>query len=433
MLYAIIGKPGEGKTQYAVSKHFEFDALNRKNFKKNLDILSSNKNILVTSNMFDCFEDFSCFDSDIFFENYFKKHLEYNSLIKSLIDEKSLKLDFLLPVRQIYSDISGLKTELFFNILPPPDDWRDTPEGSIIFYDEIQEREPYEFKGNKYSQDPMIKALSKIRHGDRDIWAITQDANRLEKSLHKLIDRMYFIKRPDSKPKCASVYVFDQWLSNPRAAADSQQDLKKYREYFIFNYKQKYFDAYQSASSHSSMSFRLNKKIVFILLGIIFLFCISVYGFKNVKIFDSFSVAFKQMTGQSTNNSLDDLKNFPSKSLEHSESSNSSNPIDIKDFSTDCIKPEFSKSDICLMWLKKNKPETSFKNSISNNLNSFPDSNISKSFSNDYSSNFSPDNEIVSIIIFDNHCFAYTREFKEIKGISQKDCYSKSNSKNKIL
>ena len=41
--------------------------------------------------------------------------------------------------RPLYADIDGLDME---GVEMPPDDWRDTPEGSVIFYDEIQEVPP---------------------------------------------------------------------------------------------------------------------------------------------------------------------------------------------------------------------------------------------------------------------------------------------------
>ncbi|EQD37260.1 Zonular occludens toxin, partial [mine drainage metagenome] len=39
--------------------------------------------------------------------------------------------------RPCYSDIEGLNMP---GVLPAPDDWRTTPEGSFIVYDEAQKR-----------------------------------------------------------------------------------------------------------------------------------------------------------------------------------------------------------------------------------------------------------------------------------------------------
>lgn len=430
MLYAIIGKPGEGKTQFAVSKHFEFDLTNQKNAVKNVKTYFDNKEILTVRELNEPFKAFEVFEDEEQFEDYFETHLEYNLLIQKVNEEHNLKLSNLLPVRQIYSDIAGLKKDIFPNIKQSPDDWRTAPKGSIIFYDEIQEREAYEFKGNKYSQDPMIKELSKIRHGDRDIWAITQDANRLEKSLHKLIDRMYFVKRPDAKPKCASIYVFDQWLSNPRAAADSQQELKKYREHFIFNYKQKYFNAYTSASSHSSMGFRLNKKIILILLAILTLGCIAIYGFGHVSIFSSFTDAFKQMTGQSTSDALSDLSKVPTDksetpTLDKDTNQENADSSLVKDLNVECRKGTNIDKPECVKWF----------NDLSKNNGSAMGSERNYSVSYNPNKPFD-DEEIINNLSYQvtakpvfsgcmkkgSHYVAYTQQGTILKGVSQSDC-----------
>lgn len=43
--------------------------------------------------------------------------------------------------RMIYANIDGLNID---GVEPAPVDWRDTPDGSVIFYDEIQQLEPFQ-------------------------------------------------------------------------------------------------------------------------------------------------------------------------------------------------------------------------------------------------------------------------------------------------
>lgn len=169
-----------------------------------------------------------------------------------------------LERRKIYSDIKEL---LIPEVDPAPDDWRDTPDGSIIIYDEVQMRREFEYKGNQYSQDPMIKDLTIHRHTNKDLWLITQDSQRIEKGIHKLIDRMYFIKRPASKPTYTNVFEFDKWLSNPEPAANRNAKFKKYLDFYRFNFSDKYQSLYKSASDHSSIKFKLPKQL-FVFLGI---------------------------------------------------------------------------------------------------------------------------------------------------------------------
>lgn len=187
------------------------------------------------------------------------------------------------PSRQIYCDIKEL---LIPEVEPAPDDWRETPDGSIIIYDEVQYRKEYEYKGNQYSQDQMIKDLTIHRHTNKDLWLITQDPQRIEKGIHKLIDRMYYIKRPASKPKYTNVFEFDKWLSNPEPAANRNAKHKKYLDFYRFHFDDKYQSLYKSATDHTSIKFKLPKQL-FVFLGIIVAILVFVgVGLMNTNTFN---------------------------------------------------------------------------------------------------------------------------------------------------
>ncbi|WP_228156880.1 zonular occludens toxin domain-containing protein [Acinetobacter baumannii] len=207
-------------------------------------------------------------------------------MVKTILDmlEENKKLEEQgKPARQIYCDIDGLRIP---EVEPAPDDWRDTPDGSIIIYDEVHMRKAYEYKGNQYSQDQMIKDLTIHGHFNKDIWLITQDPARIEKGIHKLIDKMYFIKRPSSKPPYTNVFVFDKWLSSPEPAANRNAKHKKYFDHYRFHFKDEYQKLYHSASDHSSIKFKLPKQLfiyVSIILGIA---GFVVFGLMNTKSFN---------------------------------------------------------------------------------------------------------------------------------------------------
>ncbi|WP_151829298.1 zonular occludens toxin domain-containing protein [Acinetobacter ursingii] len=205
MIYLVVGQPRNGKSQFVVSKILEYIAENDK------------------------------------------------------LEEKGLER------RKIYCDIAGLKIP---EVEPAPDDWRVTPNKSVIIYDEVHFRKAYEYKGNVYSQDAMITELTVHGHFEKDIWLITQDPARLEKGIHKLIEKMYFIKRPASLPKYTNVFEFDKWLSNPEPAANRNAKHKKYLDFYRFHFKDEYQDLYESASGHENIKFRLPKQL-FVFLGII--------------------------------------------------------------------------------------------------------------------------------------------------------------------
>ncbi|WP_289391403.1 zonular occludens toxin domain-containing protein [Acinetobacter nosocomialis] len=205
MIYVICGKPGDGKSQYAVSLLLALSKENKR------------------------------------------------------IAEKIQAGETLKPkeeIRPLYADIDGLKLD---GVDVAPKDWRDTPDGAIIFYDEVHYRKEYEDLTGKYSQDPMIKELSTHRHQNKDLYLITQDAKRLERSVRGLVDAMYYVKRPQNKPPFATIYTFDKFYNDPAAASNA----KKEHDSKMFKFKDEYQALYESASAHTSMSFKVQRKFIY--------------------------------------------------------------------------------------------------------------------------------------------------------------------------
>lgn len=213
MLYGICGKPREGKTQFAVSLIMKQLELNAKYQKK--------------------IEDGGTLDPE-------KKE----------------------EIRPVYADIDGLNLN---GVIKSPDDWRDVPDGSVIFYDEVHFRKEYEFTSSRPSQNPMIKELTIHGHRNIDIYLITQDFKRVEHSTRNLLDAMYYVKRPQNKPPFATVYVFDKYFNDPYSAANAG----KHHDSYIFKYHKKYYEAYTSASAHTSMSFKIQRKFIYAGIAII--------------------------------------------------------------------------------------------------------------------------------------------------------------------
>lgn len=263
------------------------------------------------------------------------------SKILEIIKENDKLEEQGLERRKIYSDIKEL---LIPEVDPAPDDWRDTPDGSIIIYDEVQMRREFEYKGNQYSQDPMIKDLTIHRHTNKDLWLITQDSQRIEKGIHKLIDRMFFIKRPASKPTYTNVFEFDKWLSNPEPAANRNAKHKKYLDFYRFNFSDKYQSLYKSASDHSSIKFKLPKQL-FVFLGI-FLAVIAfvLIALMNTDTFNTKRFEEKNGTAQE-NNSTGDNAASKKDSKEDTQSVNA--PLDL---SVECRKGVNVEKPECVNW-----------------------------------------------------------------------------------
>lgn len=236
MIYLLVGQPRSGKTQYAVKIAFDQQAENDRIQKKIDDGKELKENELMT--------------------------LSDGSIVPA--------------IRPILSDINEHAERNEF-ISKAPADWRDVQDGSVIFYDEVHFRDEY-LDQNKYmSQNPMIKELSTHAHRNIDIYLITQDPRRLEKSIRALIFKMYLVKRPANLPPFANVYTFDRWLGDPWAASKNKDNVHDEQ---MFYYKKKFQDAYKSASGHTSISFKIQRKFIVAIVSIICMIGLSVFLFK---------------------------------------------------------------------------------------------------------------------------------------------------------
>lgn len=169
-------------------------------------------------------------------------------------------------VREIYSDIEGHAEKCDF-IKPAPKDWRDVPHDSIIFMDEIHKRPEYCDNDGKMSQNPMIVDLTTHGHHNKDIILMTQDPERLNKGIRKLVEKMYLVKRPIQKPPFATIYEFERWLRDPWQAAASTRSVN-YQDSYKFFYKKKWQDMYTSASAHTSIQFKIQSKFIYAIIAI---------------------------------------------------------------------------------------------------------------------------------------------------------------------
>lgn len=236
MIYLLVGQPRSGKTQYAVKLAFDQKAENERIQKKLDDGKELNEDELMT--------------------------LSDGTIVPA--------------IRPMFSDINEHAERNDF-ISKAPADWREVEDGSIIFYDEVHFRDEYLDQSRYMSQNPMIKELSTHGHRNIDIYLITQDPRRLEKSIRALIFKMFLVKRPANLPPFANVYTFDRWLGDPWAASKNKDNVHDER---LFHFKKKYQDAYKSASGHTSVKFRIQRKFIVAIVSIICMIGLSIFLFK---------------------------------------------------------------------------------------------------------------------------------------------------------
>jgi hypothetical protein len=160
-----------------------------------------------------------------------------------------LILDYIKEGRDVYADIDGLNID---GVLKSPDDWRETPDGSVVVYDECQQKYPPE--GNKgRSEREDMAAFEVHRHTGHDIVLITQHPSLLHNHVRRLVGRHHHVSRVLGG-NVAKIYTQDKVIK-----VDSRTDLNA-SDLKTWPYPKKHFDFYQSATVHTH-KFKLPNKV----------------------------------------------------------------------------------------------------------------------------------------------------------------------------
>lgn len=281
-------------------------------------------------------------------KSQFSVKMAYDYHLKNLEIQKRIDSGKFDPekdiVREIYSDINGHAEKVDF-IKPAPADWRDVPNNSIIFMDEIHKRPEYEDNG-QMSQNPMIKDLRTHGHQNKDIILITQDPQTLNKAIRMLIEKMHLVKRPIQKPNFATIYEFERWLRDPWQAAVSERSVK-YQDSYKFFYKKKWQDMYTSASAHTSINFKIQSKFVYAIIAIIVLMSLSYFLFTKSGGDKLARNAIGGITGQQNASNNKSLSTDNSVS---NGSTNVANDVEKFDANLECRKAVNVEKPECVQW-----------------------------------------------------------------------------------
>jgi hypothetical protein len=176
---------------------------------------------------------------------------------------KILELQKQFPDRKIYSDIEGLQID---GVEQSPDDWRTTPDNSIVIYDEAQQHERFR-AGTQANKDEVVQKLQVHRHTGHDIWFITQSPRFLNAFVLDLVGEHYHLHRPYGA-KLASVYYWRSVRKQPQSLASRELAENE----FLFKYPKELFDVYKSATQHN-VKLKIPKKLwmivgAFVLMGL---------------------------------------------------------------------------------------------------------------------------------------------------------------------
>lgn len=254
---------------------------------------------------------------------------------------KILELQKQFPDRKIYSDIDGLQID---GVEQSPDDWRTTPDNSIVIYDEAQQHERFR-AGTQANKDVIVQKLQVHRHTGHDIWFITQSPRFLNAFVLDLVGEHYHLHRPYGA-KLASVYYWRSVRKQPQSLASRELAENE----FLFKYPKELFDVYKSATQHN-VKLKIPKKLWMIVAAIVIML-----GFVVKMIYSDGSQKMLNGTlGTGSQNIEMEVKKETSNSVLNA---NTAPDLSSKDLNTECRKGINIEKPECVKWfddLSKNR------------------------------------------------------------------------------
>lgn len=194
----------------------------------------------------------------------------------------SLIQGFLNEGRPVYQNIDGLQVDAFDNnhlLFDAPDDWRETPDGSVVIYDECQQAHLYPATGERGKVlDSRLTALETHRHTGHDLFFITQAPTFVHHHVRKLVGCHVHFYRGSGATSVAR-YEWSHTCDNPN---DRQEQRRA--DFSIFRFDKKLFDKYKSSTVHTH-KLKIPKKLVFIAIMTLSIFAFAAVMFSQGGIF----------------------------------------------------------------------------------------------------------------------------------------------------
>lgn len=291
MLHLITGTPGSGKTLYAVYLIDKQEINNKNALKYNAKTYIDNKKIIQDNQLSDYFLSHTYFSKvekqeiTVYFDenhfDYFEQQERredifldvkfYNEICKKIKEELDITLKPLRFVRHQYANIDGLKVD---NVREIHVDWRECPDGSIIFYDEIQLIDEYS-NDNKRDEKGIVKYLTVHRHRAFDIYGITQFPRLVHAGFRDVVGLHYHLHRGWGA-KAATVYVWANCREKPNSLGNKFTAERDFR----FNYPKRLYEVYESATA-DTVRFRIPIKFILLLLIPIFGALVVIYALSS--------------------------------------------------------------------------------------------------------------------------------------------------------
>lgn len=168
---------------------------------------------------------------------------------------------FLEEGRPVYHNINGLQVDQFPNnnlLFDAPDDWTQTPDGSVVFYDECQQPHLYPADGQRGAvKDERLKRMETHRHTGHDLFFITQAPTFVHHHVRKLVGEHIHLYRGGGS-KIVGKYTWSHTCDAPNDRREQER-----ADFETFRFNADHYKLYQSSTVHTH-KFRIPKKLVLI-------------------------------------------------------------------------------------------------------------------------------------------------------------------------
>lgn len=193
-----------------------------------------------------------------------------------------LIVDYIAEGRHVFHNIAGLQVDKFSRpdlIHDAPADWRDTPHGSVVIYDECQQPHLYPATAQRGAvDDERLTAMETHRHTGHDLIFITQAPTFLHHHARKLVGQHIHLYRGGGS-KIVARYEWSHVCDNPNDRREQER-----ADFQAFPFNKAHFELYQSSTIHTH-KFKIPRKLI--ILGV---FILSLVAFLVYLGYDSFLV-----------------------------------------------------------------------------------------------------------------------------------------------
>lgn len=161
--------------------------------------------------------------------------------------------------RPVFTNINGLVKDKFPNphlLADAPDDWRDTPEGSLVIYDEAQQAHLYPSNAQRGKvEDERLTAMETHRHSGHDLVFITQAPTFVHHHIRKLVGEHVHLYRGRGIGG-AMRYEWSHTCDSPNDRKEQERATSAF-----WKFPKEHFAYYTSAVMHTH-KFKIPYKIV---------------------------------------------------------------------------------------------------------------------------------------------------------------------------